>query len=221
MSLPFLNQGTQQLCSPISILPAMSKILEKVVTEQLVDYLESNQLLYPEQFEFRHKHSTETAICFFVENLKCFMDGRNVVGAMCLDLKKAFDTVNHSILLSRLLKFKISKQALNWFASYSHSRQQCVTIDQKKSVPQYNIGIPQVSILGPLLLTTCLKAVRGLVISFMQLYDDTVIYASAKTSSEAAEILSSLLSRVCHWLYDNKLTLNKKKTCFSIKTTTQ
>ena len=137
------------------------------------------------------------------------MDGGNVVGAVFLDLKKAFDTVDHDILLSKLSTFNFSKQALSWFASYLHSRKQCVRIDQKKSVPQHNnIGIPQGSILGSLLFSLYIndlpESCPGAV---FQLYaDDTVIYASAKTSSEAAEILSSFLSRVCHWLYDNKNT---------------
>ena len=100
-------------------------------------------------------------------------------------------------------------------------------IDQKKSVPQHNnIDIPQGLILGPLLFSLYIndlsKRCPG---AGCQLYaDDTAIYASAKTSSEAAEILSSFLSRVCHWLYDNKLTLNNKKTvsmCFAIKNTPQ
>ena len=208
---------------PISILPAISKVLEKVIAEQLVDHLESNKLLCPTQFGFRPGHSTEMANCYLTENIKSSLDNGKVVGAVFLDLKKAFDTLNHEILLSKLSSFKFSKQATSWFASYLSDRDQCVKINAEQSTPQRSrMGIPQGSILGPLLfslyindLPSCCKDTT------CQMYaDDTIIYVSAVSPCKAAEILTREMEGVSQWLKRNNLTLNLKKTVamsFSIR----
>ncbi len=84
---------------PINLLPFLSKVLEKVVSEQFLHHLETNNLLHPLQFGFRHNHSTETATCLLLENIKQSLDKGFKVGAVFLDLKKAFDTVNRNILM--------------------------------------------------------------------------------------------------------------------------
>ena len=137
---------------PISILTVLSKVLEKVVATQLMDFLQDSQLLHPHQFGFRPGYSTETANCCFVENMKQSLDQGNVSGAVFLCLKKAFNTVNHSLLLSKMLSFHFSPDAIAWFTSYLQDREQCVKVDQDKSFFLNNhMGIPQGSILGPLL----------------------------------------------------------------------
>lgn len=104
---------------PISILPVISNILEKVIANQLIIYLKNNQFYHSKQFGFHKKCSAETALCHFVERIKCPRDNRNVVGAVFLDLKKAFDTVNHGILFSKLRhQFHFSVLAVTWLSTY-------------------------------------------------------------------------------------------------------
>ena len=100
---------------PISILPALSKILEKTVAKQLVDYLENKHLLHPKQFGFRARYSTELANCYLTETIEQLLDEGNVGVAVFLDLKKAFDTVNHEILQKKLKTFNFSDEAIAWF----------------------------------------------------------------------------------------------------------
>ncbi len=132
------------------------------------------------------------AICHFIDNIKSSLDQGKVVGAVFLDLKKAFDTVNHVVLIIKLKQINFS-QALNWFKSYLDCRQQCVKINGvKSSLQKCKLGVPQCSILGPLLF--CLY-INYLLESCKevdcQMYaDDTIIYVIAETSHMAAEMLT-------------------------------
>ena len=138
---------------PISILPVMSKVLEKVIANQLMIHLENNQFYHPKQFGFRKKFSTEMALCHFIERIKCSLDNGNVVGAVFLDLKKAFHTVNHKILVSKLRhQFKFSATAVSWLSSYLECRQQCVRLQNVKTSPLCSkTGLLQGSVLGSIL----------------------------------------------------------------------
>lgn len=223
---PIFKAGAKNQASnyrPISILPAFSKILEKIIIEQLVEHLEGNKLINSKQFGFRAGYSTEMANCYLTENIKSKLDKGNVVGAVFIDLKKAFDTVNHNILLNKLTTFNFSEHAIGWFASYLEHREQRVKINTELSTSlQSTMGIPQGSILGPLLfslyindLPTCCQSAN------CQMYaDDTVIYASARTPTIVAETLTKEMEGISQWLKENHLTLNFKKTvsmCFSIR----
>ena len=110
-------------------------MLEKIITEQLVKHLENNSLINPKQFGFRQGYSTETANCYLTENIKSKLDKGIVVEDVFIDLKKAFDTVNHSILLNKLTNFNFSEHAIGWFASYLANREQCVKINTELSMP--------------------------------------------------------------------------------------
>lgn len=102
---------------PISILPTVSKIAEKWVASLLVEHLNKGDTpLHPMQFGFHAHHSTETALCTFTEKVKGLLDKNSCVSAAFLDLKKAFDTVDHRVLLSRLTSFNLSSEALLWFS---------------------------------------------------------------------------------------------------------
>lgn len=104
------------------------------------------------QFGFRKHHATETATCYFIEQIKSSLDNGGVVGAVFLDFKKAFDTVNHNVLLSKLSKINFPPNALTWMESYLDSRKQCTRInDRCSSFANCTTGVPQGSILGPIL----------------------------------------------------------------------
>jgi len=115
---------------PMSISPVVSKILEKWVAKLLIEQLDNSaNSLHPMQFGFMAQHSTETANCLFLEKVKGYLDKGSCVGAVFLDLKRAFDTVNHEVLLSKLTYFNFSVQGLNWIKSYLSCRKQCVRIN--------------------------------------------------------------------------------------------
>ena len=128
---------------PISILPVVSKVVEKCVAEQLIAHLNNSPFtLHSMQFGFRAKHSTEMANCFLLENVKSKMDKGGVVGAVFLDLRKAFDTVNHEILITKLSKFNFSPDALRWMKSYLEGRTQCVRVSNELSPTlSYDVGV--------------------------------------------------------------------------------
>ena len=200
----------------------MSKVLEKIVTEQLLQYLEGNNLLHPLQFGFRHNHSTETATCLFLEQVKQSLDKGNIVGAVFLDLKRAFDTVNHDLLVSKLVSFNFSERSISWFQSYLVGREQCTVINSyKSSFRTIQTGIPQGTILGPILFSLYINNLPEVCPEAnLQMYaDDTVVHVSGKTSQEVNEKLNQSLIGISSWLQNSCLTLNTSKTkciCFSI-----
>ena len=137
---------------PIIILPTVSKILEKAFHSQVYSYLEENQILTPKQFVFRPKLSTEIALAHFTDNILGNMDKGLTTGAVFLDLSKAFDTVNHSRLFDKLQSTGFSSDTVKWFQSYLTNRKQVTAIvNQTSSSKPVPVGVPQGSVLGPLL----------------------------------------------------------------------
>ena len=136
----------------ISILPPFSKIIEKVAHKQLSEFLTCNNLLNPNQFGFRKNRSTTDAIVDMTQYIYDNLDCGDIVISFFLDFSKAFDTVNHRILLYKLQRYGIRGSALNWFNSYLSGRLQYVSMDGYNSqVHLIDRGVPQGSILGPLL----------------------------------------------------------------------
>jgi hypothetical protein len=155
---------------PISVLPIVSKIIERAVYDQLYLYLTHEGLLSNAQSGFRANHSTSTTLLDAQDFVLKNMDDGFVTGVLFIDLKKAFDTVNHDILIKKLKKHGIDNSELLWFKSYLNNRSQTVSINATLSDFQsINIGIPQGSILGPLLF-----------IIFVNCLSDTV-YGKCKT----------------------------------------
>ena len=134
------------------ILTIISKVLEKVVFEQLDEYLKEYNLLYEFQSGFRSAYSTETCLVHLIDHIKLQGDNGLLTGMVLLDLQKAFDTVDHNILLSKLQAIGLHRQAINWFEAYLTGRSQVVDIcGTLSTTAAVTCGVPQGSILGPLL----------------------------------------------------------------------
>ena len=128
---------------PISILSVFSKIFEKLIHQRLYKFSESFEILYPLQFGFREKHSTSHALLSLTESIKQSIDSGKVGCGIFLDLQKAFDPVNHKILLDKLEHYGIRGNALKWFQSYLSGRTQYVTVNGHVSDPlPITCGVP-------------------------------------------------------------------------------
>ena len=137
---------------PISILPAISKLFERVIYNQLYQYFIKNNLLYESQYGFRTKHSTELAALELIDRVNNLLNTGNTPLAVFLDLSKAFDTIDHNILIEKLHSYGASGKELKWFISYLQNRKQFVSLENvSSSYYQITTGVPQGSILGPLL----------------------------------------------------------------------
>ena len=216
---PIFKTGEKFLLNnyrPISVLPTFSKILERIIYNRLYKYLIHNKLLNKKQFGFQTKHSTEHAILDLVNNMSNSFDEKKFVLGTFIDLSKAFDTVNHNILLKKMEKYGIKNIALDWFKSYLYNRKQCVVSDNNKysDLLEIKCGVPQGSILGPLLFLIYIndlpKALKKLdVIMFA---DDTNLFYSSPSISDLYESMNTDLENLNIWFKVNKLSLNIKKT---------
>ena len=200
---------------PISILPVISKIFEKLVYTRIYSFLQQNNILNANQFGFRKGFSTEMALASFVEKITTSLDkGQHAVGVF-LDLKKAFDTVNFNILFDKLSHIGIRGNSLELLKSYLNNRKQTVAISSvKSSFKEILCGVPQGSILGPLLFLIYINDLPNVLrFSFPVMYaDDTNIFYSGKNLTEIENYLNNDLHTLSNWLSANKLSLNLSKT---------
>ena len=205
---------------PISNLSSLSKILERLVLSRLQPFLLSSQNFSPYQSAYRKLHSTETCILKTLSDIYKSIDEGLPTLLVSLDLSAAFDTISHSILLERLkLSFGINHNALNWIRSYLHGRTQAVALSGFKSSPKsLNSGVPQGSVLGPLLFSVYISPVSNLVeIAGLkhQIYaDDTQIYSviNKLQPSQSLKSLESCLALLSSWYTHNYLFINPAKT---------
>ena len=152
---PIFKKGNNSLVTnyrPISLFPCFSKLLERIMYNRLYKFLLENNILYQKQFGFQSAHSTEHVIPQLVNQItEAFIQGKYTLGIF-LDLSKAFNTVNHNILLEKLKTYGIQSENLKWFRSYLSYKKQFILFDDfKTEVKIVKCGVPQGSILGLLL----------------------------------------------------------------------
>ena len=201
---------------PVSLLPIVSRLLEKLVKNQVIEYLEEHQLLPPTQFAYRAGHSTEDALILAVDRWQTSRHHRKTTGIVMVDMSKAFDRVRHSLLLSELHALGLYGKVLDWFASYLSDRSQQVKIGAQLSEKiSCSRGVPQGSVLGPLLFVMYTRGISRILpecISHQEFADDIIIDCSDVDSKRVVEKLSEGVSALERWLDDIGLLLNKKKT---------
>ena len=214
---PTHKGDSKMLCSnyrPISILPIFSKILEKLMYKRLTSFLDKYDLLYEHQYGFQKRKSTEHAILDLNFNIIKTIEKEEKAFTIFLDFAKAFDTVNHKILLNKLEHFGIRSTPLNWFESYLSNRQQYVKISQQISdCKTVKYGVSQGSVLGPLLILIYINdiAFSNKKVSFHLFADDTCLFYSNKDYNQLETDVNTALENIANWLKANKLTLNVKK----------
>lgn len=203
---------------PISVLPVLSKILEKLINYRLTNFLNSFNLLSKSQYGFRSGISTEDAILDLTTNLTQHLEDKNKTLCIFLDLKKAFDTVSVPILIRKIEKLGIRGLFLSLVTNYLRERTQRVKLSDHLFSPDENTldyGVPQGSVLGPTLFLMYINDLTNIQLSNGKVFsyaDDTALLFHGKTWQEAYQLAETGLQKVIQWLNLNTLSLNTSKT---------
>ena len=222
--VPIYKSGDEMVFSnyrPVSVLPVFSKLLERLVYNRLISHINENKLLYEYQFGFQKGKSTYLAIMMLVDKITEALDQGECVVGVFLDFSKAFDTVDHNILLQKLHKYGICGVELLWFEDYLSNRMQYVTYNNHKSSREkINCGVPQGSILGPILFLLYINDLASVSeFCFSVLFaDDTNMFITGKDMNVLCRQLNEDLRNIQEWLQCNKLSLNVLKTHYMIFT---
>ena len=206
---------------PVSLLNVLSKVFEKIMYNRLLDFLNKHKIIFKFQFGFRKGHSTYMALMILMDKLiKSLENGEFVIGIF-LDFSKAFDTVDHHIMLTKLFHYGIRGNALEWFRSYLSNRCQFVTYNGVSSTSKaVKCGVPQGSILGPLLFLIYINDLANICYHTLPFLfaDDTNLFKSGSDLAAMENAINTELRIISEWLKVNKLSLNIKKTKYMLFT---
>ena len=214
LSGKFLKDGAAVLAKPISQICNLSikysKIIEKVIHDQMKKYLDDYNILYRYQSGFRKSYSTDSCLSYLNNKIATGFESGLYAGMILIDLQKAFDTINHDILISKMKHLGFSKEATLWFKSYLSNRTFKVHINKTFSESGNLLcGVPQGSILGPLLFLLYINDMPQAIDCELLLYaDDTCLIFQHKDIHEIEIVLNKNFSTLCDWFLNNKLSIH-------------
>ena len=203
---------------PITQIPLIGKLLERIVNSQLQSHLQNINVLNKNQFGFTQNKSTSHAVFKLITDLYENVDSKNISQLLYIDYRKAFDTIDHGILIKKLQTYyNISNASVRWFENYLSNRKQKIVKPQQCSILNpVTVGVPQGSILGPTLfimfVNDLFNVINGDECKMIMYADDTVVYTASKTLDEGYTHLERNLGLIIDWCNNNKLTLNVGKT---------
>lgn len=199
---------------PINVLMDLEKLIEIIVYEQLINYVQENKILSNYQAGFRKQFSTETALQLVLEDWRRGLKNNECIIAVFIDLKRAFETIDRKRLLMKLKVYGLRETVLGWFEDYLRNRVQHTKINNFISdACKINVGVPQGSILGPLLFILYINDLPDILkFSKIQMFaDDTLVYVKSGNLLQAISMINYDLRIISNWLKVNKLKLNVNK----------
>ena len=200
---------------PISLLSNIDKIVEKIMHKRLYCFFTKYKIIYNLQFGFRSGHSTTHALIYLTEQVRKALDSNCFSCGVFVDLQKAFDTVDHEILLHKLSHYGVRGIENNWFKSYLSNRKQYVSINGANSTEvNVHYGVPQGSVLGPLLFLIYINDLNKALkyCTTIHFADDTSLLLKNKSLKKMRKYLNLDLKNLSNWLNANKISLNANKT---------
>ena len=214
------NVNDENNYRPISVIGHIAKMVESLMSYQIIEFLESHSCISMDQSAYLKRHSTQTCLHRVIDDWLEHINDGEITGACLLDIFKCLDSINHILLLKKLEMYGIIGTELDWFSSYLNGRKQFVKFNNETSEScEITCGVPQGSVLGPILFLLFINdisnfAVEGCVLNMYA--DDVIIYTSAMSTHELECKLQSCIDSISNWYDMNNLCINKKKSSVMI-----